>query len=171
MTRCLRQLQTTNPNLLLTASELRVAERDSRYVPAVAEALALILANAVSNPAPVEQILEWDTATDGSMSSKSSSDAKVLGTLIEERLRLVLAKPRKSSRKKPKRGEKSAKRRANDASDHESLDEATQPEHSDTEETEEMADLAASAVETLSKKPKAVSVSDTPVESDYDDWL
>jgi hypothetical protein len=45
---CLRQLQKSNPTLLLTASQLRVLERDYRYIPAVAEALSRMV-NGCSN--------------------------------------------------------------------------------------------------------------------------
>jgi hypothetical protein len=40
---CLRNLQKTNPTLLLTAQQLKKAERDARYVPAVASSIASII--------------------------------------------------------------------------------------------------------------------------------
>jgi hypothetical protein len=43
ITSCLRSLQRTNPNLLLTAHQLKRVERDSKYVPAVAGAIASVL--------------------------------------------------------------------------------------------------------------------------------
>lgn len=61
VTKCLQQLQMTNPDLLLTAQELRKAERDTRYVPAVAQALASIFAKSVNGPDPVilDRIQNW----------------------------------------------------------------------------------------------------------------
>jgi len=61
VTKCLQQLQKTNPSLLLTTSELRKAERDARYVPAVSLALASILTKSVSNPDStiLERIQQW----------------------------------------------------------------------------------------------------------------
>ena len=61
---CLRQLQKTNPSLLLTTLELRKAERDARYVPAVSLALASILTKSVTSPDPtvLERIQRWDTS-------------------------------------------------------------------------------------------------------------
>ena len=43
ITSCLRNLQRTNPSLLLTAHQLKRVERDSKYVPAVAGAIASVL--------------------------------------------------------------------------------------------------------------------------------
>jgi len=112
VTKCLQQLQKTNPKLLLTASELRKAERDARYVPAVSLALASILTKSVTNPDStiLERIRRWDnnhdipshivTLADESSpqaivrrQSKNfnSEDVETLGTLIEGRLRLVLS--------------------------------------------------------------------------------
>jgi hypothetical protein len=119
MTNCLSQLQKTNPSLLLTPSELRKAERDARYVPAVALALSSILTKSVTEPDPtvLDRIQNWKTATPGipsnvvtlpdcssqqSIASSqsiqanrndkefSTQDVVVLGRLIEERLRSVI---------------------------------------------------------------------------------
>ena len=43
ITSCLRSLQRSNPSLLLTAHQLKRVERDSKYVPAVAGAIASVL--------------------------------------------------------------------------------------------------------------------------------
>lgn len=43
ITACLRSLQRTNPTLLLTAHQLKRIERDAKYVPAVAGAIASVL--------------------------------------------------------------------------------------------------------------------------------
>jgi hypothetical protein len=65
LTKCLLQLQKTNPSLLLTTSELRKVERDARYVPAVAMALSSILTKSVTKPDPtvLDRIMNWETAT------------------------------------------------------------------------------------------------------------
>lgn len=123
LTKCLQQLQKTNPNLLLTASELRKAERDARYVPAVSLALASILTKSVTNsdPSIIERIRRWDsnrtipanivTMSDNSSANVAdeqervfqgrgfhSEDVESIGKLIEGRLRLVLSQPQKSNR-------------------------------------------------------------------------
>ena len=45
ITSCLRSLQRTNPSLLLNAQQLKRVERDSKYVPAVAGAVASVLSH------------------------------------------------------------------------------------------------------------------------------
>jgi hypothetical protein len=116
MTLCLRQLQVTSASLLLTASELRVAERDARYVPAVALALASILSKSdiKTQAGIVERVQNWEPGRSDlyTVSSKPSTtlhapnhnatDVKTLAKTIEGRLRLVLASSRKPNRKKLK---------------------------------------------------------------------
>lgn len=46
---CLRGIQKTNPNLLLTAQQLKKAERDARYVPAVAASIASIISKSTDS--------------------------------------------------------------------------------------------------------------------------
>lgn len=125
MTQCLQQLQKTNPSLLLTASELRKAERDARYVPAVALALASILNKSVIDPDPaiLERIQRWDTnisiptqvvtlsaggesprslsPTENALPAKGFNTVAVeaLGMLIEGQLRLALSRPGKAKKK------------------------------------------------------------------------
>lgn len=129
VTECLRQLQKTNPSLLLTALELRKAERDARYVPAVALALASIVTKSVMNPDPaiVERIRQWQPASDrptnvvtlsadeasphslspieSKRSGKAFNTAEVerLGMQIEGRLRLFLSQPGGAAQDKKKR--------------------------------------------------------------------
>lgn len=106
----MRQLQKTNPYLLLTASELKKAERDYRYVPAVAAAMASILTKSQSkNQELLDIIQRWKTKgtvencrqfeEDASFSVSSplcgvldlgSDHLQSFGSLIEERFRLVL---------------------------------------------------------------------------------
>jgi hypothetical protein len=48
LTECLRGLQKTNPSLLLTAQQLKRAERDSLYVPAMAVSVASIVSKSTN---------------------------------------------------------------------------------------------------------------------------
>jgi len=105
LNQCLRSLQESNPALLLTAAELRVAERDARYIPAIASSLASILKNS-SNDMEAERcaIQAWRSEEDHG-SDKRSEDVEQLGWLVESRLRLVLkqqaeAKKRKGAKKR-----------------------------------------------------------------------
>ena len=45
LTKCLRSLQSTNPELLLTASELKKTEREVTFIPSIASALASLTLN------------------------------------------------------------------------------------------------------------------------------
>jgi hypothetical protein len=105
LTQCLKQLQTTNPNLLLTTAELRKAECDARYVPAVSLAVATILSNSkiVADNATIEQIHSWDESSEmrsqmlpPNISTCSNRFAirsvQTLSSSIERRLRLILTK-------------------------------------------------------------------------------
>jgi hypothetical protein len=106
LTECLRKLQKSNPGLLLTAAELRKAERDARYVPAVSSALATILCRSQNaDPALISGIRSWNEdvrerevelgeATEQEETIETPSQREQieeLGTLIEGRLRLVLS--------------------------------------------------------------------------------
>lgn len=62
---CLRSLQRTNPRLLLTTHELKRTERDARYVPAIAAALASIICNSRCNDfqkKSIDATLGWKMA-------------------------------------------------------------------------------------------------------------
>lgn len=123
VTQCLQQLQKTNPNLLLTASELRRAECDARYVPAVSLAIASILSKStrIESQQYVGTIQDWkdrsrpipsnliaysrsDQATcisyhgDGAEScfAMKRDDVQALGLIIERKLRSVLSCSSKS---------------------------------------------------------------------------
>ena len=118
LSQCLRQLQSTNPDLLLTASELRVAERDARYVPAVASALSSILSKS-ARPGPLTEVLQtvkhWhrqgeDETAQGSTDgpSQEASDRQrmeAIGQQIEARLRKVLAECGKKKGKAKKQSQ------------------------------------------------------------------
>jgi len=99
LSNCLKQLQKTNPSLLLTANELRVVERDARYVPAVATAIASIVckSNSQSMVNAADTARRWRTL-DGTPDRSTMQSAHGNGTecgeeeiveLIEARLRSV----------------------------------------------------------------------------------
>jgi hypothetical protein len=107
LTECLRKLQKSNPGLLLTASELRKAERDARYVPALSSALATILCKSQNaDLALLRGIRSWgkvrEYETELELGEATEQEETIdtpthreqieeLGTLIEGRLRLVLS--------------------------------------------------------------------------------
>jgi hypothetical protein len=97
---CLRKLQKSNPGLLLTAAELRKAERDARYVPAVSSALATILCKSQNKDQTlIRSIQDWSGAEPVEATEEEEAiddrphreQIEKLGTLIEGRLRLVLS--------------------------------------------------------------------------------
>lgn len=122
----MRQLQKSNPSLLLTANELRVAERDARYIPAVASALTSIICKSTApNKDVIDTIRQWkisnvasrlpaQSSQSSTSSQSSSNDCKEdeIEALIESRLRSVLAKPSPN-----KRGGQSQKGNATDDED------------------------------------------------------
>lgn len=63
---CLRSLQRSNPELLLTANQLKRTERDVRYLPAIAASLSSIIKNS-SNAAfrsdVYEKVMSWEAKT------------------------------------------------------------------------------------------------------------
>jgi hypothetical protein len=127
ITQCMQQLQKTNPTLLLTAAELRKAECDSRYVPALALALATILSNSTNDTDEtcIEKIHSWDES-DSTLSRSchkvehkgsvalTTDRTPMLSMLIEQRLRLVMLQSTKctslSKEKSPKGNEKADSR-------------------------------------------------------------
>ena len=102
LSQCLRQLQKTNPDLLLTASELKNAERDARYVPSISSSIASILCKSKNDPVEpaIEKIRSWRISEDGTDDESESESTRganqrlqmeFLGRLIETRLRLAIA--------------------------------------------------------------------------------
>jgi hypothetical protein len=106
LTECLRKLQKSSPGLLLTAAELRKAERDARYVPAVSSALAMILCKSqnpdsalvISGIRSWSEVREQEVELGEAAGQEETIDTpshreqvEELGPLIEERLRLVLS--------------------------------------------------------------------------------
>lgn len=110
---CLQQLQKSNPSLLLTANELRLAERDARYVPAVSYAMATILANAKDpSPTTLNRIRGWRAPMVAANDSHAIDQWRELDNapltveemteLLEARLRSVLVqKPKKKTANDP----------------------------------------------------------------------
>jgi hypothetical protein len=63
---CLRSLQVTNPNLLLTAAQLRSAEREAHHMPALALAVSKILCRMPKNAKHkrlVSTISQWSNTS------------------------------------------------------------------------------------------------------------
>lgn len=102
---CLQQLQKTNPNLLLTASELKSAERDARYIPATSSAISSILCkskNKKSVEAATLKIRSWGLSEAGtsdeseSVSTRGTTNQQLqvesVGRLLEARVRMVIAR-------------------------------------------------------------------------------
>jgi hypothetical protein len=119
LTECLSRLQSTSSHLLLTASELRTAERDARYIPAISSSLSSILCKSTN---PMESVIEtvygwqntthdttWSTTSAGVLqASKNPKDVEALGKLIEDRLRKITT----NSGKRKKSGKKTRQKQS-----------------------------------------------------------
>ena len=117
---CLRSLQHTNPSIIFTSNKLKRAERDTRYVPAVAASLASIVAHSVNidfKREVMRLLFSWkqndalggtfevckkknlgvDATISAAKDSFLSKDEKetckvnIVGPLLEDRIRLVLS--------------------------------------------------------------------------------
>ena len=117
---CLKSLQQTNPNILLSPSQLRSIERDSRYVPAVASAIARMLCQSTNASFRSKAIgLVRSTRTAKPKAKKSNSqiisacddeseqtpesiltyEEEDLSRIFEERLRLTIQQHRQPAPK------------------------------------------------------------------------
>jgi hypothetical protein len=121
---CLRSLQTTNPELLLTPRQLRRVEREARYVPATATAVSCVLSK-LSNPHTQERLFDiirqWRqeaTASNGPLDGQVDRHVPLeqasIATLIEKRLKQAIQnaeEARKPAKRAPgglsKKGRKS----------------------------------------------------------------
>jgi hypothetical protein len=196
---CLQQLQKTNPNLLLTASELRKAERDARFVPAVSMALASILSNSVTpRTEMIDNIQSWDESKmpivvsasqsqeeeedeDEDQHSSRDNQVKALASLIQNRFRLVLSQSGKTKPRQAKANKKSQLSQESDASESQSLGQAPgiinwdlldQDDESNSKEKKEddsFADFHSLDSERRTPKKKNKKMADTPEES-YEEW-
>lgn len=80
---CLRSIQKTNPSLWLTAHQLKKAERDAQYVPAVASSLASIISRSTDSDFR-ESMTKMIRRFGGSgMNNSDNSDEESLGEDIE----------------------------------------------------------------------------------------
>ena len=76
---CLRSIQKTNPSLWLTAHQLKKAERDAQYVPAVASSLASIISRSTDSDFR-KSMMKMIRRFDGSgMDNNDNSDEESLG--------------------------------------------------------------------------------------------
>ena len=138
---CLRSLQRSNPDLLLTANQLKKTERDVRYLPAIAASLASIIKKS-SNPEfrsdVYGKVMSWrqvqaegdtehqdnigdDTSSTSSKSSIGSEQALNesmnrlsalrLTGLIEDQLRYCISDENKQRKKDEERERKLEARR------------------------------------------------------------
>ena len=124
---CLRQLQKSNPGLLLTATELRKAERDARYVPAVSSALASILCKpSHESQALLDSIHQWSEAKYAAPNEHAEvavdlrldhEKIQELGAFIEGRLRLVLSHGGKKEATENDSGDERQKQQDDDMDD------------------------------------------------------
>ncbi len=114
LTDCLRKLQASNPTLLLTAGELRVAERDARYIPAVSEALSSILLRS-TNAAEVDNLLHekvqnWDSNGRVDRNLRDHPDADMMLTrLLDTQIRTSFVSNAKLKEARTKRPSKKSK--------------------------------------------------------------
>ena len=95
MTQCLRQLQKTNPSLFVTSKELRVMERNARYIPSLALAMASIVArsNSLQSQHVMDIVSRWGgqvALTTENCDDESSMQEEYLGGLIEKRYHLAI---------------------------------------------------------------------------------
>ena len=83
---CLRSLQKTNPDLLLTPSQLRDVERDVHYIPSIAIATSKMLQN-FTNPSEKARLLTKIQGWSSTYRDDEEDDNKsveVDGLLLEE---------------------------------------------------------------------------------------
>ena len=127
---CLRSLQQSNPELLLTAHQLKKVERDMKYIPAVTGAIASVLGRSLSTCSVIDNAMNitsrWDDeekamrlkygmelGTVPIMGSARADDerAKVeaLRSVLERRLRFIVSDELKDA---TKNNEKEQQRKA-----------------------------------------------------------
>ena len=76
ITECLKSLQKSNPDLLLTANQLKRLERDAKYVPAVASAIASILCHPMRrnlHSRTLNAVSGWDKEESGTAEPPSEN--------------------------------------------------------------------------------------------------
>jgi len=191
LTNCLRQLQKTNPDLLLTAHELRKVERDARYVPAVASALASILSKS-STPNKKGSILwrikNWrldeevttEDASTGTLDSGSSGDTRQgnadihkIGSLIERRmLQILVQKPKaKKNQTDNENGREEESSQVEDSEQEWDSIFGKSRTESEAKETDEASQDLLSLREEDPKEGSDTSRANVVEEDEYEDWL
>mmetsp|Transcript_13621 Transcript_13621/g.20733 ORF Transcript_13621/g.20733 Transcript_13621/m.20733 type:complete len:583 (+) Transcript_13621:499-2247(+) len=96
---CIKSLQLTNPSLLLTSKQLKAKIRDSRYIPAVAAALACVLCKSkdkIFQQHSTSFINNWHgeqhiTQTEDLMNIEKEMQVTKLGPILEAKLRHVVS--------------------------------------------------------------------------------
>jgi hypothetical protein len=158
---CLRSLQVTNPELLLTPQQLRRVEREARYVPAVAWALSSILCKTEDNEFQERLLTRIGSWREQPAESQQSALGALLGSgsllavetsispLLEQRLKLSVAKA-EEARKEVRVHSKRQGRKGNQSDEedgyNDDLDNSGGEEDGDTSNAEE---------EVPSTKPRA----------------
>ena len=112
---CLRSLQKTNPDLLLTPSQLRDVERDVHYIPSIAIATSKMLQN-FTNPSEKARLLTkiqgWSSSTYHDDDEEEDDDNVVLSTAVKDetqRAALIERQLRKSMEKQTRIRNRQAK--------------------------------------------------------------
>jgi hypothetical protein len=188
---CLKSFQVTNPNLLLTANQLKETIRDTRHVPAVAASMAFIVSKS-KNPALRATVLQavqlWslpdneETDQDQielmSLSQDESAAAvdveplnmSELGQTIEERFRFVIsASTKPAKRKKKNRAVNQSQRDGEDGADEIDVDEFLQSESAfqhESQMSEGFEDPGQESLERVSLSSSSLSLASSSSSSD-----
>ncbi|KAL7576516.1 hypothetical protein ACA910_018015 [Epithemia clementina (nom. ined.)] len=109
ITRCLRQLQTSNPTLFLTTKQLKTVERNVQFVPALAQAVTSIVTNSTSKHPVVDRYLEKiRRGSDEEDTSNDTTTFSLLQSLVEERLRRNISQNAENKLKQKRKAKKKA---------------------------------------------------------------
>lgn len=98
LTKCLRSLQSTNPELLLTASELKKTEREVTFIPSIASALASLTLNCNDDDIKRKCLAKIDLNHEN-VKDNSSSTRAFLSQKLESILQGALTKLDEDKRK------------------------------------------------------------------------
>ncbi len=175
----MRQLQKTNPNLLLTAAELRKAECDARYIPAVSWALASILSNSKDHAMKTcaEHVQRWDESDSTVLTNshgdggKGSSELKVdhLTMLIERRLRLAMSESTKGTGSS-KEGNPKVNEKADVRAQHSTVSSHNVDSESEFRNGDFLINLKSDESEPKKKVKRTLDDDDGGGDSDFDEW-
>lgn len=98
LTKCLRSLQSSNPDLLLTASELKKTEREVTFIPSIASALASLTLNCNDDDIKRKCLGKIDLNHEN-VKDNSSSTRAFLSQKLESILQGALTKLNEDKRK------------------------------------------------------------------------